>query len=65
MHTSVDPDFLRDFPLAMRWIGEGRIDLSALVTHRFPLAKIQTAYETFRDRKEGAQKVLVEFPRAR
>jgi threonine dehydrogenase-like Zn-dependent dehydrogenase len=65
VHTSVDPDFTRDFPLAMRWIGEGRIDLSALVTHRFPLAKIQTAFETFRDRKDGAQKVLVEFPRAK
>ena len=47
VHTSVDPDFTRDFPLAMRWIGEGRIDLSALVTHRFPLAKIQTAFDTF------------------
>jgi threonine dehydrogenase-like Zn-dependent dehydrogenase len=65
VHTSVDPDFTRDFPLAMRWIGEGRIDLSALVTHRFPLAKIQTAFDTFRDRIDGAQKVLVEFPRAR
>jgi threonine dehydrogenase-like Zn-dependent dehydrogenase len=65
VHTSVDPDFTRDFPLAMRWIGEGRIDLSQLITHRFSLADIQTAYETFRDRKEGAQKVLVEFPRAR
>jgi threonine dehydrogenase-like Zn-dependent dehydrogenase len=65
VHTSVDPDFTRDFPLAMRWIGEGRIDLSALVTHRFPLKEIQTAFDTFRDRKDGAQKVLVEFPRAR
>ncbi|HEY4312986.1 MAG TPA: zinc-binding dehydrogenase [Pirellulales bacterium] len=65
VHTSVDPDFTRDFPLAMRWIGEGRIDLAALVTHRFPLAKIQTAFDTFRDRVDGAQKVLVEFPRAR
>jgi threonine dehydrogenase-like Zn-dependent dehydrogenase len=65
VHTSVDPDFSRDFPLAMRWICEGRIDLSALLTHRFPLAKIQTAFETFRDRVDGAQKVLVDFPRAR
>ncbi len=65
VHTSVDPDFTRDFPLAMRWISEGRIDLAPLLTHRFKLAEIQTAYETFRDRKEGAQKVLVEFPRAR
>jgi threonine dehydrogenase-like Zn-dependent dehydrogenase len=65
VHTSVDPDFTRDFPLAMRWIGEGRMDLAALVTHRFPLKEIQTAFDTFRDRKDGAQKVLVEFPRAR
>lgn len=65
VHTSVDPDFTRDFPLAMRWISEGRIDLAPLLTHRFKLAEIQAAYETFRDRKDGAQKVLVEFPRAR
>ena len=26
VHTSVNPAFDRDFPLAMRWIGEGRVD---------------------------------------
>ncbi len=62
IYTSVDPDFTRDFPLAMKWISEGRIDLRPLLTHRFPLSEIQTAYETFRDKKDGAQKVLVEFP---
>lgn len=62
VHTSVNPDFRRDFPLAMRWIGEGRIDVSKIITHRFPLAAIQEAYETFSERKEGALKVLVEFP---
>ncbi len=62
IHLSVDPDFTRDFPLAMRWISEGRIDLRPLLTHRFPLSDIQTAYETFRDKKDGAQKVLIEFP---
>ena len=62
VHTSVDPDFRRDFPLAMRWIGEGRIDVSKVITHRYRLEEIQTAFETFRDRKDGALKVLVEFP---
>lgn len=61
IHTSVNPDFRRDFPLAMRWISEGRIDLSHLITHRYPLAEIQQAFDTFRDRKDGALKVLVEF----
>jgi alcohol dehydrogenase len=61
VYTSVNPDFRRDFPLAMQWISEGRIDLSALATHRFGLADIQAAYETFRDRKDGAVKVLLDF----
>ncbi len=62
VHTSVDPDFSRDFPLAMRWIAEERIDLRPLLTHRFDVQEIQTAYETFYERREGAQKVLVDFP---
>lgn len=64
VHTSVDPDFTRDFPLAMRWIAEGRVDVSRLITHRFELAQIQRAFEVFRDREEGALKVLVRFPAA-
>lgn len=60
--TSMHPGFERDFPIAMRWLAERRIDLSPLLTHRFPLADIQQAFDVFRDRREGAQKVLVEFP---
>ena len=62
VHTSVNPDFKRDFPLAMQWIGEGRIDVAPMLTHRFPLSEIQAAFETFHQRKDGAIKVLVEFP---
>jgi threonine dehydrogenase-like Zn-dependent dehydrogenase len=65
LYTSVGPDFRYDFPLAMRWIGEGRVDVSKIITHRYPLSQIQTAFETFRDRKDGALKVLVEFPKYR
>lgn len=65
IHTSVNPEFSRDFPLSMRWLAEGRIDLSPLVTHRYPLRDIQTAFETFRDRKDGAQKVVIDFPAGR
>lgn len=62
VHTSINPDFKRDFPLAMQWLSEGRIDVTPIITHRFPLAEIQQAFELFRDRKEGAIKVIVEFP---
>jgi threonine dehydrogenase-like Zn-dependent dehydrogenase len=64
VHTTVNPDFRRDFPLAMRWIAERRIDLSPLQTHRYPVSRIQEAFETFAGRREGALKVLVDFPRA-
>lgn len=61
VHTSVGPDFGRDFPLAMRWIQEGRIDVSPIITHRFPLTQLQEAFELFRDRKDGAIKVIIDF----
>lgn len=60
--TSLHPDFDRTFPLAMQWLAEGRIDLSPLLTHRFALSEIQQAFDLFRDRQDGAIKVLVEFP---
>jgi threonine dehydrogenase-like Zn-dependent dehydrogenase len=62
VYTSLGPDFRRDFPLAMQWISEGRVDVSPIITHRFPLSQIQEAFETFRDRRDGAIKVIVDFP---
>jgi threonine dehydrogenase-like Zn-dependent dehydrogenase len=62
VHTSVNPDFRRDFPLAMQWIGQKRVNVAPIITHRFPLSEIQQAFETFRDRRDGAIKVIVEFP---
>jgi threonine dehydrogenase-like Zn-dependent dehydrogenase len=40
------------------------MDVRPLVTHSFPLSEIQTAFETFCDRKDGACKVLIRFPAA-
>jgi len=62
VHTSVNPDFARDFPLAMRWIGEGRVDMSGLVTHRFPITEIQQAFELFNSRGDGCLKVFLDYP---
>ena len=63
IHTSIGPSFERDFPLAMRWIAEARIDVSPIVTHRFPVDQIQLAFDTLAERRDGAQKVLVDFPK--
>jgi threonine dehydrogenase-like Zn-dependent dehydrogenase len=65
IHTSINPDFVRDFPLAMRWIAEQRIDVRPIITHSFPLREIQAAFDTFRERRDGALKVFVEFPARR
>ncbi len=65
VHTSINPDFRRDFPLAMKWINEGRLDVSPIITHRFPLEEIQTAFDVFRYRREGASKVFLDFPAGR
>jgi len=63
VHTSVNPDFARDFPLAMSWIGEGRVDVTGLATHRFPISEIQQAFELFNSRGDGCLKVLLDYPR--
>lgn len=62
IRTSLHPDFERTFPLAMQWLAEGRVDLSSLLTHRFALTELQQAFDLFRDRRDGALKVLVDFP---
>ena len=60
--TSVNPTFERDWPLAMQWVAEGRIDVEPMVTQRFPLAEIQQAFETFHRREGTVIKVAVDFP---
>jgi len=59
IHTSV-PDDLRPFVrIAQRTIARGRFDPAKLVTHRFPFAQVQQAFETYRDRR--GLKVVLDF----
>jgi threonine dehydrogenase-like Zn-dependent dehydrogenase len=61
IHTSV-PDDLRPFvAIAQRMIRRGGIDPARLITHRFPFSQVQQAFETYRDRRDGALKVLLDF----
>lgn len=62
IQTSINPDFAVDFPLAMRWINERRVDVSPIVTHRYGVHDIQAAFELFFHRREGSLKVLIDFP---
>ena len=60
--TSWNPSFDLDIPQAMRWIAHGTIDVAPMITHRYPIEKIQDAFDLFYNRKDGAIKVFVEFP---
>ena len=63
IHASINPDFKRDFPLAMRWIAEKRIDVAPVITHRYPIADIQAAFELFHQRRDGSLKVFIDYPK--
>ena len=43
----------------LRLIGEGKIDTTPLITHRFPLNEIGEAYRIFENRLDGVIKVAV------
>jgi alcohol dehydrogenase len=40
-------------------MADGRLDVKPLITHRFPLDEINTAFATFTGRQGGAIKVIV------
>jgi L-idonate 5-dehydrogenase len=52
--------FHAEFALAVKLINEGRVDLSPVVTHTFPMLKAREAFELASDRKQ-AMKVLIDF----
>ncbi len=43
----------------MSVIESGRVDLSAMVTHRFGLDDIEQAYELFANQSDGVLKVAI------
>ena len=43
----------------MELVRQGRLDLTPLLTHRFPLARIEEAYELFASRRDGVMKVAI------
>src|SRR5262245_12230557 len=51
IHTSVPSDLRPFVRIAQRTIKHGRIAPARLITHRFPFAQIQQAFETYRDRQ--------------
>lgn len=50
-----------DCATIIQLIADGRIDTTALITHRFPLSHIEAAYDLFADRADGVIKTAI-FP---
>ena len=46
----------------LRLISEGKLDTTPLITHRFPLNRIEEAYDIFENRRDGVIKVTVTPP---
>ncbi|MEE8398046.1 MAG: zinc-binding dehydrogenase [Desulfobacterales bacterium] len=55
------PEIQADFPLAMRWIAEGRIDVSPIITHRMPFTEVQKGFEIFTQQRDRAIKIVLVY----
>lgn len=44
----------------LRLIAEGKLDTLPLITHTYPLSRIEEAYALFENRRDGVIKVAVE-----
>jgi threonine dehydrogenase-like Zn-dependent dehydrogenase len=53
---------LRGMEVGMRLVSSGVLSLDGLVTHRFPLEEINSAFATLRDKPEGFVKAVITFP---
>ena len=52
----------RSFRTALDLIASGRIDVSPMLTHRFPFERVLETYELARTRDDGVIKVVIEMP---
>ena len=57
--TSLCPGGKERMRRLMAVIESGRVDLSAMVTHRFKLDDIEAAYELFANQRDGVFKVAI------
>ena len=51
---------IEELEQVVRVICEGKLDTEPLITHTYPLSKIDEAYELFEEKRDGVIKVAVE-----
>lgn len=57
--NSLGPDIQREFPIAVDLIASGRLDVTPIVTHHFPLEEAQRAFSLFAQRTDGVLKAIL------
>jgi threonine dehydrogenase-like Zn-dependent dehydrogenase len=53
---------MRGMSIGMRLLAAGELSMAGLVTHRFPIDKINDAFATLRDKPDGFAKAVIVFP---
>jgi threonine dehydrogenase-like Zn-dependent dehydrogenase len=53
---------MRGMSIGMRLVSSGVLSMDGLVTHRFPLDRIDDAFATLRDKPDGFAKAVITFP---
>jgi threonine dehydrogenase-like Zn-dependent dehydrogenase len=53
---------MRGMSIGMRLLAAGELSMTGLVSHRFPLEKINDAFATLRDKPDGFAKAVIVFP---
>ena len=48
------------FGKELKLIAEGKLDTEPLITHTYPLSKIDESYELFENKRDGVIKIAVE-----
>ena len=59
--STVGPEELEDYPLAMDFIVQRRINVSPIITHHLPFTEVQCGFDLFSDRQDEAIKVVLDF----
>ena len=61
VHGAQDEPGLPDFHLAVDLIARGEIDMAPFITHRFPISRVQEAFDLASSKEDGALKVSLTF----
>ena len=51
--------FCRDFPISMKLLGAGKVNIQRIITHRFDLDHVEDAVEMLENRADGIWKAVV------